>query len=524
MKLTTAEAKKRHSFNYFDYVEAQHYYQCVTCSTVVEPKMGHYCPECVKELDPNNRQQLFCCKCRQSIIRKRDYFINEKHFVLHYPVNYLTCQCQVNLWIPFIKDHNSSIPTDCTATGVVMPTADNQYMWAICCAEPSQYSNNEDIYFINCQQREHDLFLKPYIEFNIGKDAKLSKREGNEFTDRYYRICSDVISLGIKLGILRELIRDETFARRGWVRLENRIQEILDFSGIYFSNELISSLLENCLARLRRLFNPDLKDKENTFANYKDHFLKASYPKTHESERKKYGIAKLKGRLKALTNKRVLHDDIGFNDDLFLKDCRTLFDFYDDTVLKTIDMLNKMHQFKLFFNHEDSLRILGLHNTGGEIAQSYLRLGDEALTAYKHRQVLELLYFDNLIDKGDLSPDEHKEQERKRDIYERNLSSFFNHWIIWDHQKPLNIITPDGQYIEMPYGFKSMRLTKTHDGDYIIYIKTPGINLCPNYRIECFGSNQNFARQIFREIDSRRYKQETIDLSDFTYDPSMTIP
>ena len=156
MELTTAEAKKRHSFNYVAYFEAQLYYQCVTCSAVVEPEMGYYCPECVKELSPNNRQQLFCCECKKPVIRKRDYFINEKHFVLHYPVNYLACQCQENLWIPFIKGHNSSIPRDPT-TGVVKLTADNQYIWDICCAEPSQYNNNEDIYFINCQQHEHDL-------------------------------------------------------------------------------------------------------------------------------------------------------------------------------------------------------------------------------------------------------------------------------------------------------------------------------------------------------------------------------
>ena len=484
--------------------------------------MGH-CRKCRKALELKNRQQLFCCECKKPIIRKRDYFINEKHFVLHYPVNYLACQCQENLWIPFIKSHNSSIPRDPT-TGVVTITADNQYIWDICCAEPSQYNNNEDVYFINCQQHEHDLFLKPYIRFNIGK-TKLSTSERGDFTNRYYRICTDVISLGIKLGILGELTLDETFARRGWVPLRNRIQEILDFSGIYFSNELISSLLENCLARLRRLFNPDPRDTENTFAKYRDHFLKTSYPETHESEHKKYGIAKLKGRLKALANKRILHDDIDFNDDLFLflKDCRTLFDFYDKKVLKTINRLNKMHQFKLFFNYENSLRTLGWYNTGGEITQAYLRLGDEALTSHKHKQVLELLRFDNLIDKGDLSPDKRKSYERKRDIYERDLGTFFDRWIIWDHQKPLNIIAPDGQCIEMPYGFKSMRLTKTHDGDYIIYIKTPGITLCPNYRIECFGNNQNFARQVFREISKQIYKQETVDLRNFTYNPSTTM-
>ena len=521
MKLTTAEAKKRHSFNYFEYFETQLYYQCATCSTVVKPEMGNYCPECVKELYPNNKQQLFCCECRQPISHKSDYFINDKHVVLHYPVNYLACQCRENLWIPFKEISNPSKfdPT----TGAVLLTLENIKIWAICCAEPSQYSNNENVFFINCQKQEHDLFLKPYVRSNIGK-TKLSTSERDEFTDRYYRICSDVISLGIKLGILRELIRDEILGRRMWVRLENRIQEILDFSGIYFANELLSSLLENCFARLRRLFNPDPRDTENTVERYRNDFLKTAYPNTHEFERRKYGITKLKGRLKALTNKRILHDDIDFKSEIFLKDCRALFDFYDDTVLKTIDMLNRMHQFKLFFNHEDSLRILGLHNTGGEIAQTYLGLGDEALTAYKHKQVLDLLRFDNYIDNGDLSPDERKVCERKRDIYERNLGSFFDSWIIWDHQKPLNIIDPDGQCIKMPYGFKSMRITETHDGDYIIYIKTPGITLCPNYRIECFGRDQNFARQVFREIDIRRYEQETIDLNDFTYNPSVTIP
>ena len=72
------------------------------------------------------------------------------------------------------------------------------------------------------------------------------------------------------------------------------------------------------------------------------------------------------------------------------------------TLLKG-SLLNRMHRFKLFFNHKDLLRTLGLHNTGGEIAQAYLRLGDEALTAYKHKQVLELLHFDNLIDNGIIS-------------------------------------------------------------------------------------------------------------------------
>ena len=520
MKLTTTEAKKRHTFNYLEYLEGQFYYQCSTCATVVEPYMGH-CKKCRKELKSNNKQQLFCCACRQPIIRKRDYFINEKHFVLHYPVNYLACQCPENLWLPFIKVDNFSIPRDPT-TGVVTLTVDNIYVWDICCAEPSQYTNNEDIYFINCQLQEHELFLKPHIRFNIGK-TKLSTSERDNFTERYYKICSDVISLGIKLGILGELTIDETFARRGWVPLKNRIQEILDFSGIYFSNELISSLLENCFARLRRLFTPDRKDRENTFANYKDHFLKASYPKTHKFERKKYAIAKLGGRLKALTNKKILHDDIDFKSEIFLKDCRTLSDFYDKKVLKTMDTLNKMHQLKLIFNHEDSLSTLDWHNTGGEIAQAYLRLGDNALTSYKRGQVLELLYFDNLIDSGDLPPDERKEYEKKRDIYERKLNSFFDHWIIWDHQKPLNIIAPNGQCSKMPYGFKSMRLTETHDGDYIIYIKTPSITLCPNYRIACFGKNQNFARQVFREIQMQIHKQETVDLSNFTYNPSRTV-
>ena len=109
MELTTTEAKKRHSFNYIEYFETQLYYQCVTCSKVVEHEMG-YCPDCIKELELNNRQQLFCCKCRQPVIHKRDYFINEKHVVSHYPVNYLACQCQENLWIPFIKNQNFSIP------------------------------------------------------------------------------------------------------------------------------------------------------------------------------------------------------------------------------------------------------------------------------------------------------------------------------------------------------------------------------------------------------------------------------
>ena len=516
MELTTLEAKNRHSFNYFEYFDAQLYYQCVTCSTLVEPYMGH-CQKCRKELKPNNRQQLFCCECRQPIIHKRDYFINQKHCVSHYPVSYLICQCQENLWIPFIKGDNFSIPRDPT-TGVVALTPDNIYIWTICCAEPSQYSNNEDVYFINCQQRERDLFLRSYIRCNIGK-AKLSTSERDEFTDRYYRIGTDVISLGIKLGILSELIRDETFARRGWVPLKNRIQEILDFSGTYFANELLSSLLENCFARLRRLFSPDRKDRENTFENYRDHFLKASYPKRHESERKKYGVAKLSGRLKALTNKSILHDDIDFNSDIFLKDCHTLFDFYEKKVLKTIDTLNKMQQFDLTFNHEDSLSPLGLHNVGGDILHSYLRVSDHALTLHKRRQALEILRFDNYIDNGDLSPDDRKNYERKRDIYERNLNSFFDRWIIRDHQTPLNIIDPDGQCIKMPYGFKSMRIAETHDGDYIIYIKTPSVTLCPNYRIECFGSNEQFARQVFRAIDRQRSEQETIDLSNFTYDP-----
>lgn len=393
------------------------------------------------------------------------------------------------------------------------------YVWAICYAEPSQYSSNEEVYFINCQLHEHDLFLKSYIRFNIGK-TKLSTSERDKFTNRYYRICEDVISLGIKLGILRELIKDDRHFRLMNNRLlVNSVQEILDFSGIYFNNELLSSLLENCFARLRRLFNPDPKDTENTVERYRNDFLKTSYPKTHKSKRKKYGIAKLGGELIALTNKLILHDDINFNRGVFIKDCQTLFNFYEKKVLNTIDTLNKMHQFKLSFNYKDALSLLGSHNTGGSILHHYLRLPDKALTLHKHEQALELLRFDNYIDNDDLSPEERASYEKKRDIYEGNLNSFFDRWIIWDHQTPLNIIDPDGQQIEMPYGFKSMRLTETHDGDYIIYIKTPGITLCPNYRIECFGSNEQFARQVFRTIDTQRYEQETIDLSNFHTSP-----
>lgn len=518
MELTTVEAKKRHSFNYFEYFEAQLYYQCVICSTVVEPEMG-YCSECVKEIDPNNRQQLFCCECKQPIIHKSDYFINDKHFVSHYPVNYLACQCEKNLWIPFRKIQNPSRPILDATTGSLSVTLEHPYIWNICYAESSQYNNNEDIYFINCQLQEYDLFLKPYIRFNIGK-TKLPISKLDEFTDRYYRICRDVTSLGIKLGILRELIRGDQHLRLMNNRvLKNSVQEILDFSGIYFANELLSSLLENCFARLRRLFNPQPGAKENTVENYRSHFLKASYP-TEDSARKKYGIKKLAGPLKELINKNVLHDDFDFRDDIFLKDCQSLFRFYKDIVLQTIDTLNKMQQFDLTFNHEDSLSPLGLHNAGRNILHNYLRVSDHALTSYKHEQALELLRFDNYIDNGDLSPDDCKNYERKRDIYERNLHSFFDRWIIRNHQTPLNIIDPDGQCIKMPYGFKSMRITETHDGDYIIYIKTPGVTLCPNYRIECFGRDQNFARQVFREIDKQKDEHETVDLSNFTYDPS----
>lgn len=520
MKLTTAEAKKRHSFNYFEYFGAQLYYQCNKCSTIVAPKRGAYCPECVEELDPKNKQQLFCCECKKPIIHKSDYFINDKHCVSHYPVTYLACQCQENLWIPFTEIPNPD--TYDKTTGITTLTVDNVNIWAICCAEPSQYSKNEDILFINCQQHERDLFLKPYIRANIGK-TKLSTSERDDFTERYYRICRDVITLGIKLGILSELIRDDTFSRRMWVPLENPIQEILDFSGIYFANELLSSLLENCFARLRRLFNPHPRNTENTVEQYRNHFLETSYPQTHKSERKKYGITKLGSRLRALMNKQILHDDFDFDSEVFMNDCRALFEFYGKKVLPTIDTLNKMQQFDLTFNDEDSLSPLGLQNTGGNILHNYLRLSDNALNSYKHKQVLDLLKLDNYIDNEDLSLDERRNYDRYRDIYERNLGSFFGDWIIWDHKEPLDIIDPDGQCIKMPYGFKSMRLTETHDGDYIIYIKTPGVTLCPNYWIECFGSDQNFARQVFREIDKQRYEHETVDLSNFTYNPSMIL-
>ena len=291
---------------------------------------------------------------------------------------------------------------------------------------------------------------------------------------------------------------------------------------------MLTSILENCFARLRRLFNPSPKQTENTLAKYRADFLKAFYHKSqeYESERKKYGIPKLAkqgGNLIKLTNTEILHDDIGFNKGIFLEDCKTLFQFYEKKVLGAINALNGMHQFNLHFNYEDSLNPLGLENTGRSILHDYLKVSDNALTSYKEKQALELLGLDNYIDKGNLPPDKRKECERKRDIYERNLMSYFKGWLVWDYYKPLNIITPDGQYIEMPYGFKSMRITETRDSEYIIYIKTPGINLCPNYRIECFGNELNFAKQVFREIQSQMREHETVDLSDFTYKPSTKL-
>ena len=137
-------------------------------------------------------------------------------------------------------------------------------------------------------------------------------------------------------------------------------------------------------------------------------FLKTSYPKIHKSERKKYGISRLKGRLKTLTNKEILHDDIDFNSDILMKDCRVLFEFYEKKVLPTIDTLNKMQQFDLTFNYEDSLSPLGLQNTGGNILHNYLRLSDNALTLYKQQQVLDLLRLDNYIDNEDISLDERR--------------------------------------------------------------------------------------------------------------------
>ena len=514
MELTTVEAKERHSFNYYEYFKPKFYYECLECATIVESLLGH-CSECLKELEQKNQQQLFCSECRQPINEKRDYFRNKKDFVSHLPVNYLKCQCPENLWIPFIKTNNFSESFD--------PISDDDiFIWTICCAEPSQYSNNADVYFINCQLKEHELFLKPYIKFNIDRNAKLSTSERKEFVDRYYRICRDVISLGIKLGILRELIRDETHIRRLDARSPNTIQEILDFSGSRFKYELLTSILENSFARLRRLFNPNPKGTENTVVRYRNDFLKTSYPNTYKSERKKHGIPKLGGQLIALTNKEILHDDIDFNKGIFLKDCHTLFNFYNKEVLETIDTLNKMHQFKLLFNYEDSLSPLGLENTGRHILHNFLKVSDNALTSYKDKQVLELLGLDNFIDNGDLPHDKRKECERKRNIYEHNLISYFKGWIIFNHPTPLNIIMPEGQHFEMHYGFNSMRLTETHDGNYIIYIKTLG-TLCRNFRIECFGNDENFAKQIFREIQYKLHKQETVDLSDFKYNSSMQI-
>lgn len=523
MKLTTVEAKKLHSFNYLDYFTTYFYYQCIGCSEIVEYFAGH-CPECTEKLDLNNRQQLFCCECRHPIEEKRDYIINERDLVSHSPVNYLKCQCSENLWIPFEKTDNFPIPVD-PDTGIEELTEDNIEIWVNCCAEPSQYNNNEGIFFINCPQREQEIFLRAYIEFNIDKNGKLPISERKEFSDRYYRICRDVISLGIKLGILRELIRDESIARRIDARSPNTIQEILDFSGARFKYELLTSILENCFARLRRLFNPTPEETENTFGKYREHFLKTFYtdPEEYESERKKYGIGKLDGHLIALINKEVLHDDIGFDKGIFIKDCKTLFKFYEKKVLKAINALNDMHQFKLHFNYEDSLNPLGLENTGRDILLSYLGIADNALTLYKQKKALELLGLDNIIDNEGLSPEKRKECERKRNSYESNLRSYFRRWIVFSHDKPLNIITPEGQSIEMPYGFSSMRLTITHTGDYIIYIKTPGVTLCPNYRIECFDQNEKYAKQVFREIQRLMYKEETVDLNDFKYNSSTIL-
>ena len=353
--------KKMPSLSYTQFLEGMQSYECEDCKKIIYPDRG-YCGECVK----TNLKHLpiFCCECRAPIEYKTDYLLDNNK-VSELPQVYLLCNCSKGLWLPLAKDR--AIMT--------LDHVNEDVRWHLCNPNPSKYVSNNCVYFTKCQQKEEDLFLRPYIKANIDPDQRMGG-ELESLSKDYYKLCSDTINLNLKLGLFNVFLAHQL----GYhlismnLGLENSIDSLVQYSSPIFWADYVSTYFDSCIVRIYRLMDESRRDHTNSYQTYRKHYLD-HYPEKESQS----GICRIDSRLSTIRKQYIAHDDTRFNLEVLQEGLAVLRDFYTNKVLKSINTLNEMQGLKIVFSYDPRKT---LSHKG--IARPILKIIDNELERYKY--------------------------------------------------------------------------------------------------------------------------------------------
>ena len=357
----SGNVKKMPSLSYTEYLEGIQSYECEDCKAIIVPTMGH-CKEC---LETNLKHlPIFCSECQAPIEYKTDYLLDDNE-VSELPQVYLLCNCSNGLWLPLIKG-SITMTSDCLNENV---------HWYLRNPSPSKYVNNNCVYFTKCQQKEEDLFLRPYIKANIDPDQRMGG-ELESLSKDYYKLCSDTINLNLKLGLFNVFLAHQLGYHLISMNsgLENSIDSLVQYSSPIFWADYVSTYFDSCIVRMYRLMDEYPEGHTNSYQTYRKRYLK-HYPE----KKSKSGICKIDSRLSTIRKQYIAHDDTRFNLEALQEGLAVLRDFYTNGVLKSINILNEMQGLKIVFSYD--LRETFLDKA---IAMPILKIIDNDLECYKH--------------------------------------------------------------------------------------------------------------------------------------------
>ena len=261
MEFLDRDVKKMPSLSYTKYFEGIQSYECEDCKTIIYPAMG-YCRECVK---PNLKHlPIFCCECQAPIEDKTDYLLNNNE-VDELPQVYLLCNCSKGVWLPLVR-------------GGITETSDylsQDVRWDLYNPSLSKYVSNNCVYFTKFQQKEEDLFLRPYIKANIDPDQRMGE-ELESLSKDYYKLCSDTIKLNLKLGLFNVFLPHQLGYRLISMNpgLENSIDNLVQYSSRIFWDDYVDTYFDSCIVRIYRLMDEYSEEHTNFIPKIQNSLLK----------------------------------------------------------------------------------------------------------------------------------------------------------------------------------------------------------------------------------------------------------
>ena len=281
------------------------------------------------------------------------------------PQVYLLCNCSKGLWLPLAKDR--AIMT--------LDHVNEDVRWHLCNPNPSKYANNSWVYFTKCQQKEEDLFLRPYIKANIDPDQRMGG-ELESLSKDYYKLCSDTIILNLKLGLFNVFLAHQLGYHLISMNsgLENSIDSLVQYSSPIFWDDYVSTYFDSCIVRIDRLMDKSSYKHTNSYQTYSNRYLEHYLAKKSKSE-----ICEIDSRLSEIRDRYIAHDDRRFNLEALREGLAVLCDFYAKKVLKSINTLNEMQGLKIVFSYDPRETLL---DPG--IAMPILKIIDNELERYKH--------------------------------------------------------------------------------------------------------------------------------------------